>query len=833
MVGSLLSEQLAQASAGVPVSNPLGPTHALRPTHEARPKKLLVCAPSNAAVDELVLRLKAGIQTMNGKKSINVLRLGRSEAINAAVKDFTLDEQVRVRLQGDTTRDKAKADRDKLHEDAAKIKEELAALRPQLELARGDEDRAEYNSLSRQFEDLKRRQMDIGKQIDANKDSGNSIAREKEILRRRVQQEILNAAHVLCATLSGSGHEMFRNLDVEFETVIIDEAAQCVELSALIPLKYGCCKCVLVGDPKQLPPTVLSQSAVRFGYDQSLFVRMQQNHPKSVHLLDTQYRMHPEISMFPSKGFYEGQLQDGQNMMQLRRQPWHGSALLGPYRFFDVKGVQERGQRGQSLINTRELDVALQMYDAFRNKYHRCDVAGKIGIITPYKSQLFELRKRFKSRYGEDITDTIEFNTTDAFQGRECEIIIFSCVRASPTGGIGFMTDIRRMNVGLTRAKSSLWILGDSRALVQGEFWRKLIEDAQARDCYTRGDIVSMFRQPLEQARAGSPAPVMASAEVTMSEAPVATRETTPKEVSSPTGQANTEAAISKPGHDIQAAQRSVDVVVPRSGAGPPVIHTSTESRKRGLDSAASGQPGAKRVGAKATYLEMCKKHADGAAGGQRQWAGCRAHGQVRAESQTAGAGAPGSFGHVAAGVDASGAAPSPSPSPDAQAVKRVNIQAAKRTNAQTVQRADGAEEEAQAESIYAAEALMLGCEVGAVYLALMVGSLDNIQGRMSEMHLRTSDGQEDWKTCRSALLAWRRVGASIRSPRGWLHAAPCLANADYGVYQETHDADTDGRARRRRLHRAWLATSAGATGHGDFEVQIIVRRRRQIGAII
>ncbi|KAJ4147646.1 hypothetical protein LMH87_002156 [Akanthomyces muscarius] len=505
MVGALLSEQLAQAPAkGMPVGVPVRPG-ATNQSAGQKPKKLLVCAPSNAAVDELVTRLKNGIRTTSGKtRNINVLRLGRTDAISAGVKDVTLDELVRARMEGDSTKDKAKVTRDKLHERAGQIKEELGILRPKLDEANEKEDQDFRNKLLRQFDDLKREQRDIGKQIEADKDSGNSVAREVEMKRRQIQQEILNNAHVLCATLSGSGHEMFRNLDVEFETVIIDEAAQCVELSALIPLKYGCCKCILVGDPKQLPPTVLSQSAARFGYDQSLFVRMQQNHPKSVHLLDMQYRMHPEISSFPSKEFYEGQLHDGQDMAGLRQQPWHKSALLGPYRFFDVQGAQERGSRGRSLVNTRELDVALQMYDRFRKEYSQCNLVGKIGIITPYKAQLFELRNRFKARYGEEITDIIEFNTTDAFQGRECEIIIFSCVRASATGGIGFMTDIRRMNVGLTRAKSSLWILGDSRALVQGEFWKKLIEDAQSRDRYTQGDIVNMFRKPLERAKPGS-----------------------------------------------------------------------------------------------------------------------------------------------------------------------------------------------------------------------------------------------------------------------------------------------------------------------------------------
>ncbi|PHH76410.1 hypothetical protein CDD82_4008 [Ophiocordyceps australis] len=490
MVGALLSEQLKhQGTAGATSSG------------TGRSKKLLVCAPSNAAVDELVLRLKGGVTTTSGKAhKIQVLRLGRSDVINAAVKDVTLDELVRARLEGDTTRERSKADREQLHQEAARIRDELNMLKPRLEVTRVSDDRAAHNSLSRQFDELKRQQMQVGKQIEASRDSGNSVARELELGRRRVQQELLNAAQVLCATLSGSGHEMLRKLDVEFETVIIDEAAQCVELSALIPLKYGCCRCILVGDPKQLPPTVLSQSAARFGYDQSLFVRMYQSNAAKVHMLNTQYRMHPDISAFASREFYEGQLRDGARMAQLRRRPWHQSHLLGPYRFFDVEGAETRGRRGQSLVNTHELAAALQLYHCFSSAYGQCDTPGTIGVITPYKAQLAELKTRFKARYGDDITDKIEFNTTDAFQGRECEIIILSCVRASPTGGIGFMTDIRRMNVGLTRAKSSLWILGDSRALVQGEFWRKLVHDAQARNRYTKGDIVGLLRQPLQQA---------------------------------------------------------------------------------------------------------------------------------------------------------------------------------------------------------------------------------------------------------------------------------------------------------------------------------------------
>jgi senataxin len=493
MVGALMSNHLQ-----TPVGQAVRPLKSIPNNPASAPKKLFVCAPSNAAVDELVLRLKQGVTTIHGTHhQIKVLRLGRSEAINAAVKDVTLDELVRVRLEGDTTREDAKAARDKMHADAAAIKNKLQELKPRLDEARSAGDRNVYQALQRDFDVLKRDQLAIGAKIEADKDSGNTSAREAEIRRRQIQQEILDSAQVLCATLSGSGHEMFKNLNVEFETVIIDEAAQCVELSALIPLKYGCTKCILVGDPKQLPPTVLSQSAAKYGYDQSLFVRMQQNHPDHIHLLDTQYRMHPEISQFPSSEFYESRLVDGENMGALRRQPWHQSSLLGPYRFFDVKGIQEKGQKGQSLVNVEELKVAMQLYERFRSDYREAAAKVKIGIITPYKAQLHELRNRFSMRYGNSIVDEVEFNTTDAFQGRECEIIIFSCVRASPTGGIGFMTDIRRMNVGLTRAKSSLWILGDSRALVQGEFWAKLIVNAKERGRYTDGDILSTLRNPL------------------------------------------------------------------------------------------------------------------------------------------------------------------------------------------------------------------------------------------------------------------------------------------------------------------------------------------------
>ena len=490
-------------------------------------KKLLVCAPSNAAVDELVMRFKQGVKTVNGEfKKVSVIRLGRSEAINANVVDVTLEELVNAKLNP-TTGKKANAGEDlqqimMAHKSTC---EELNTLH-----AKVDEVKASGKPVSpdqnREFELLKRRKQQLSNKIDAVRDSGDTVARDAEINRRALQQEILDNAHVICATLSGSGHEMFQNLNIEFETVIIDEAAQSIELSALIPLKYGCSKCILVGDPKQLPPTVLSREAARFQYEQSLFVRMQANHANDVHLLDTQYRMHPEISLFPSKAFYDGKLLNGPDMARLRTQPWHQSGILGPYRFFDVQGTHQSAPRGHSLINLAEIEVALKLFSRLVTDCKGYDFTGKVGIITPYKSQLRELRSRFAMAYGDRILSRVEFNTTDAFQGRESEIIIFSCVRASVSKTIGFLSDIRRMNVGITRAKSSLWVLGNAHSLMQGEFWGQMIQDARTRNCYTSGDILGLLRQPLLDMSSNTPGkgssePAVTNNDIDMWDAPV------------------------------------------------------------------------------------------------------------------------------------------------------------------------------------------------------------------------------------------------------------------------------------------------------------------------
>lgn len=225
-------------------------------TEAKNTKKLLVCAPSNAAVDELVLRFKDGVRTTMGENfKPKIVRLGRSDAINAAVKDVTLDDLVDARLAGQEASKKlagsSKIDPGQLREEMNKLLAERDAVRAAKDdaFAHKHEDALK---LQQEERELSNKIRSKGRHIDEQRDSQNTNRRNKEILRRKIQQEIMDQAQIICATLSGAGHEMLKSVNVEFDTVIIDEAAQSIELSALIPLKYGCTKCILVGDPKQL-----------------------------------------------------------------------------------------------------------------------------------------------------------------------------------------------------------------------------------------------------------------------------------------------------------------------------------------------------------------------------------------------------------------------------------------------------------------------------------------------------------------------------------------------------------------------------------------------------
>lgn len=443
-------------------------------------KRILICAPSNAAVDELVIRLKQGIKNYRGATfRPKIVRLGRSDAVNSEVKDITLEELVDRQLSDAST-----VDDSDIRAAHKKCLEQRDKLRSKLDS--GDLSEEDIAATELELQKVVQQRRDLGRQLDQAREQRSISHRNREIERRSLQFKILNDAQVVCATLSSSANEILAGMSMTFDTVVIDEAAQCIELSAIIPLRYGCKKCVMVGDPNQLPPTVLSQKAAAYKYEQSLFVRMQNNHKESVYLLNVQYRMHPDISSFPSKEFYDSQLLNGPNMADLNAKPWHKVGKYAPYMFFDVHGSESQNERTKSVFNYTEASIALEIVESLLARFPDINWSGNIGVISPYKEQVRLLQKLFVDRFGSIITKQIDFNTVDGFQGQEKEVILFSCVRAENHVGIGFLADIRRMNVALTRARASLWVLGSRNALIANRNWKHLVDDAYERKLVTQ-----------------------------------------------------------------------------------------------------------------------------------------------------------------------------------------------------------------------------------------------------------------------------------------------------------------------------------------------------------
>lgn len=446
--------------------------------------KILICAPSNAAVDEICLRLKDGIKTKHNMVKPNVVRLGRTDVVNASLKDVILEEMI------NNEKNYEFVSNPDLERKFQGLLTERRQLRDKLDSENGSPESTlstnDIAKLQMKIRELTKEINQLGREKDEMREQNAINYRNRALDRRNAQARILASSDIICSTLSGSAHDVLATLGIRFETVIVDEACQCTELSAIIPLRYGGKRCIMVGDPNQLPPTVLSGAASNFKYNQSLFVRMEKN--SSPYLLDVQYRMHPDISKFPSAEFYQKRLMDGPDMAVINKRLWHDQEPFKPYRFFDIiGGKQIQNMRTMSYTNKEEIDVAIEMIDNLFRLYDRkIDFTAKIGIISPYKEQVQKMRKEFTKFFGGSITKSIDFNTIDGFQGQEKEIIILSCVRAdgSHNSGVGFLKDFRRMNVALTRAKTSIWILGHQKSLRKSKLWSDLIQNAVDRGCY-------------------------------------------------------------------------------------------------------------------------------------------------------------------------------------------------------------------------------------------------------------------------------------------------------------------------------------------------------------
>ncbi|GKY98248.1 hypothetical protein MPSEU_000782500 [Mayamaea pseudoterrestris] len=307
-------------------------------------------------------------------------------------------------------------------------------------------------------------------------------------IQQNMENHVLNSVHIVLTTLGSAGGRALEGVD-KFEVIVIDEAAQSVEPQSLSALQLGNRHAVLVGDPQQLPATIFNVSGKTTKYDRSLFQRLEEA-GEPVYMLNEQYRMHPQISHFPRHIFYDGTLLDGPNVKQTD----YGNPLLGivrravpafqPFTVLDLDSSEERG--GTSLKNPDEAELAVHLYMQLKEVSRGLSAKTRVAIITPYAQQSRLLQQYFKNALGDRYTDLVEVNTVDAFQGREANIVIFSAVRASGSRGIGFLADVRRMNVALTRAKHMLFVIARCESIVVNPYWRDLVEHARETKAVVR-----------------------------------------------------------------------------------------------------------------------------------------------------------------------------------------------------------------------------------------------------------------------------------------------------------------------------------------------------------
>lgn len=401
-----------------------------------RGQKVLACGPSNMAVDNLFERL-----LRHGQRAV---RLGHPARVMPELRGHTLD--ILVERHGDVRLAR------KL------VKDALALFR-----------RASRTTRAKP-EPGARREM---------RAEAKSLLADARRLEAQAVEHILDTADILCATTTGLDDDLLG--DRRFDLVVIDEACQSTEPGCWIAMGRAE-RVVLAGDHRQLPPTVLSKEAERQGFAISLFERLAEMlGAASLKRLDTQYRMHAAIMEFSSIEFYAAELVADPTVASHLLIDLPGvtrTALTeSPLEFIDTAGAgfnEEIEPDGQSRHNRREADlVAIQV-----NALLKAGVAAsQIGVITPYAAQARLLREKL-------TMGDLEIDTVDGFQGREKEAIIISLVRSNERGEIGFLSDLRRTNVAMTRARRKLLMVGDSATLCSDPFYARLIVHFESQGAY-------------------------------------------------------------------------------------------------------------------------------------------------------------------------------------------------------------------------------------------------------------------------------------------------------------------------------------------------------------
>ncbi|XP_020249491.1 helicase SEN1-like [Asparagus officinalis] len=305
--------------------------------------------------------------------------------------------------------------------------------------------------------------------------------------RQSIQNFCLSGAIIIFCTSSSSFRLHNVEMEKPLECLVVDEAAQLKECECLIPLQLSRIQhAIFIGDECQLPAMVKSQASENAAFGRSLFERLSSlGHKK--HLLDVQYRMHPSISRFPSSNFYNDKVSDGPNVKcDSYRQCYLPGPMYGPYSFINIAiGKEETDTNGRSLKNMIEVAVVLQI---LKNLYKSTSTRGKqlsIGIISPYTAQICAIQEKLKNMYFSSSEFSVKVQSIDGFQGGEEDIVIISTVRYNKGGRVGFLSNLQRTNVALTRAKHCLWVLGNETTLIRSRsVWEKIVRDAKSRGCY-------------------------------------------------------------------------------------------------------------------------------------------------------------------------------------------------------------------------------------------------------------------------------------------------------------------------------------------------------------
>jgi regulator of nonsense transcripts 1 len=285
---------------------------------------------------------------------------------------------------------------------------------------------------------------------------------------------------------------------LRFRAVLLDEATQAVEPEALIPVVHGAKQLVLIGDHRQLGPIVMNKQAARAGFNQSLFERLILLGCRPIRL-QVQYRMHPCLSAFPSNAFYDGSLQNGVTAGERTRKaldfPWPDAS--SPMLFLVCSSPEEMGSSGTSYLNRLEATQCERIVTRFLRSGI---LPSQIGVITPYDGQraFIQQHMQLTGALRKDLYAEVEVASVDAFQGREKDYIILSCVRSNDHQGIGFLSDARRLNVALTRARYGLVVLGNARVLARHPLWYHFIMHFKEKGLLMEGSLTAM-RQSLLQ----------------------------------------------------------------------------------------------------------------------------------------------------------------------------------------------------------------------------------------------------------------------------------------------------------------------------------------------